>query len=384
MPKIYGFIHQLPTEADWIFGDGSIDTEILQADGQWDAFLPPDELQAALGYETYACGPFGTLHAVETLSDLYSPRYLAKMVHCDLNHGSSPQDVAEYIRTNGTCDDSSWPILPTIDSFDVFYQAPPIALSIEAERFTGNYAFQHDYVPNDPVSMKQALMYSPLGMSVYGWQQDPATGLYKAIEGQDNHWVTLYGYDDVSWHVFDSYDLTHKRVEIAHRPLTVKRYHIAISQQTTSFFQKAITIFNAFLAKYMPQPSGAPANNLLNAMCLAIQKHEGWNLLPPSRSVRNNSPGNVRFSPVGYLPIYEPVGKDADNFAIFKDYATGFLYLKNLILEKAQKLPSDNLFDFFNVYAPKSDGNDPIAYAEAVGVSMNVNPATFRMQAVIS
>jgi len=129
----------------------------------------------------------------------------------------------------------------------------------------------------------------------------------------------------------------------------------------------------------------APSNNLLNMMALAIQKQEGWKIAPPaSRSVRNNNPGNVKFSSVGYLPIYEPVTKDKDGFAVFKDYQTGFLYLRNLILEKARKAPYDNLFDFFNAYAPKSDGNDPVAYAESVGAYMNVNPATFRVKQLLS
>lgn len=155
--------------------------------------------------------------------------------------------------------------------------------------------------------------------------------------------------------------------------------------------QALVVALQAYFAAPIPKPPTvtltevpqAPIGNLLNLMSLGIQKREGWILNPPSRSVRNHSPGNVRYSPVGYLPIYLPVGKDADNFAIFKNYATGLLYLKNLILEKSRKSPSDNLYDFFSKYAPKSDGNDSIAYAEFVAQYMGVNPSTFRVSQLL-
>lgn len=115
-----------------------------------------------------------------------------------------------------------------------------------------------------------------------------------------------------------------------------------------------------------------PPTNLVNAMCLAIQKHEGWYI--GSRSQRNNNPGNCRHSFVGYLPIYEPVGRDDQNFAIFKDYQTGFLYLRNLIRAKASKNPGYTLYQFFSEYAPDSDGNNSRQYAEIVAKALNVAP----------
>lgn len=126
-------------------------------------------------------------------------------------------------------------------------------------------------------------------------------------------------------------------------------------------------------------PPSVPKEQLLNTMCLAIQKHEGWILSPPSRSVRNHNPGNCRYSSVGYLPKYQPVKKDAQNFAIFKDYETGFMYLKNLVLEKARKSPEWNLYDFFKVYAPAEDNNDPKGYAEVVARAMSVSPLTWKV-----
>lgn len=115
-----------------------------------------------------------------------------------------------------------------------------------------------------------------------------------------------------------------------------------------------------------------PPNNYLNTFCLAIQSHEGWFL--GSRSQKNHNPGNCRYSSVGYLPIYEPVGKDAQNFAVFKDYATGFLYLKNLVKSKIHTHPMWTFYQFFANYAPSSDGNNSQRYAEVVAEACGVPP----------
>lgn len=126
-----------------------------------------------------------------------------------------------------------------------------------------------------------------------------------------------------------------------------------------------------------------PKEQLLNTMAMAIQKHEGWMLNPPSRSVRNNNPGNCRFSSVGYLPKYGVVRKDKDNFAIFESYEIGLLYLKNLILDKARNNPQWNLVDFFKVYAPSEDNNDPFLYAKVVATFMGVSPTGWRVSDLI-
>lgn len=106
---------------------------------------------------------------------------------------------------------------------------------------------------------------------------------------------------------------------------------------------------------------------MLLELCTSIRDYEGSQKNShglPDRNWRNNNPGNCRYSPVGYLPIYGKVGKDKDGFAIFKDYDTGFLYLENLIKSKIAKNPNQTLFQFMCVYAPKEDGNDPAKYAQ--------------------
>jgi hypothetical protein len=114
-------------------------------------------------------------------------------------------------------------------------------------------------------------------------------------------------------------------------------------------------------------PANAPT---LTTFCTAIRDNEGS---PGERNYRNNNPGNCRYSPVGYLPIYGIVTRDPDNFAIFETYALGWLYLENLVKEKFEKNPNETIYQFFENYAPVSDGNDPVKYAAFVATRCDVD-----------
>lgn len=128
-----------------------------------------------------------------------------------------------------------------------------------------------------------------------------------------------------------------------------------------------------------PQPT---QNSMLTLFALAIRNFEGWGapgsrlngVYYPSgtRSYKNNNPGNARYFSGGYHSMYGKVGKDKDGFAIFKDYDTGFLYLQNMIKQKARNHPLWNIYDFFVAYAPKEDNNDPRRYATFVASKLAV------------
>lgn len=226
---------------DYVLGSyGAIGGEVLQPDGQWDAFLPPDEFQNLNGIEPFACASFGTLNGLEVLFKRvfnlpknYSDRFLAKASGTTAA-GNSPQAVAEAIRKLGLVTQETWPFDATITSFDKFYAEVPRNVYALATAFFAEFEFLHEYVPCTPQAMKEALKYSPLGMSVYGWYMDlnsnsPTFNLYIKPQGVvDNHWVMCYGYEDGKyWKVFDSYDNSHKKVAWGALPLQTKRYHIA-------------------------------------------------------------------------------------------------------------------------------------------------------------
>ena len=95
---------------------------------------------------------------------------------------------------------------------------------------------------------------------------------------------------------------------------------------------------------------------------LAIKEFEGWYI--GSRSHRNNNPGNLKFSKF-------QIGEDEGGFSIFKTYEDGFkaliFQLELAISGKSRYYkPTMTLLEFFEIYAPSSDNNEPKRYAEFV------------------
>lgn len=110
---------------------------------------------------------------------------------------------------------------------------------------------------------------------------------------------------------------------------------------------------------------------LIEALADSIHRFEGW--IPPgvnptmplgSRAWRNRNPGNLRPMP-GLL-----VDVDANGYRKFASMSDGWLALVNDI--KAKLAGSHNLTDdstlrqFFDIYAPSDDDNDPNKYARQV------------------
>jgi hypothetical protein len=103
--------------------------------------------------------------------------------------------------------------------------------------------------------------------------------------------------------------------------------------------------------------------NPLEAVADAIMHYEGWTA--GSVANRNRNPGNLRDSPL-------KIGEDPAGFAVFSDLPTGYHALLHDLECKfsgrnAEGLvPTSTLLDLFNVYAPSSDNNVPLKYADFV------------------
>lgn len=118
--------------------------------------------------------------------------------------------------------------------------------------------------------------------------------------------------------------------------------------------------------------------NKLNELAKAIAWHEGWK--PGSRAYRNNNPGNLRRSPME--DGHEGSWEQGNRYAIFRDVARGFTALlydlqckatgktaawhdadKDGVKDPSEELtPDDTLAEFFRVYAPAEDANNPASY----------------------
>lgn len=101
----------------------------------------------------------------------------------------------------------------------------------------------------------------------------------------------------------------------------------------------------------------------LDALCCAIMWREGEpGFRPPARSFRNNNPGNVR------NPAWPR--KDADGFDVYPTVVQGYEALWDDVADKCTGdnshglTPESTLADFFKVYAPAEDANDPASYAQ--------------------
>lgn len=124
-----------------------------------------------------------------------------------------------------------------------------------------------------------------------------------------------------------------------------------------------------------------PKEVLVNAMAKGIERFEGW--YPGSRSYRNKNPFNVKH--VGQ-PL--AIGKDDKGFCVFATYEDGMATGKKMILNAARGLsdvykPTMNLYQFFALYAPDSDGNNSKVYAESVAQNMSVDPAKFLLSQLV-
>lgn len=112
----------------------------------------------------------------------------------------------------------------------------------------------------------------------------------------------------------------------------------------------------------------------------AIKSFEGW--FVGSRSHRNFNPGNIKF--IGQKLA---IGKDDKGFAIFPTYKAGWDTLTGMLTRAASGLsavykPTMTLAQFFSVYAPASDSNNPNKYAEFVAAKIGV-PATTQIKDLV-
>lgn len=111
--------------------------------------------------------------------------------------------------------------------------------------------------------------------------------------------------------------------------------------------------------------------DLLNEFCLAIRDYEGK---PGDLNYRNNNPGNIRGANGKFLKF-----KTMDEgMAYLKDYVTRACTGKH----KAYK-PDFTIRQFFNVYAPSGDNNNPDKYSNWVAKRINL-PVTTKIRDLLT
>src|ERR1044072_5110371 len=236
----------------YIFGASPIAAPVLRTDGQWDAFLPAVEYQFRADVDSMSCATFHTLNPIEIIlaalfnvRENYSDRFTAKVAGTT-KQGADPHHVAVCTRKTGLVPEAEWPFSDSIKTFEEYHATLPARLYEIGRRWLGQWDFKHDTVRGEvgprPGEVKDALQYSPLGVSV-GYNGTDENGYwYRIAPGPDGHWVTCYGYvEGKYWKIFDSYDETHKKVRWHDfQPQLVKRY--AITKHVASTVELGILV----------------------------------------------------------------------------------------------------------------------------------------------
>lgn len=140
----------------------------------------------------------------------------------------------------------------------------------------------------------------------------------------------------------------------------------------------------------MQVPLPEPKKDLLTMFCLAIQEREGYfiNSQYPKGTPAyiNHNPGNIRCG--AFATACGATGCSKSNFAVFPTYDIGLRALKTLVTNAATGKSSVyrasmTIPQFFALYSPSSDGNDPISYAHQVAQKLGVDSATWQIKSLI-
>ena len=245
MKKDYGYIPPTIKPEDWITGCGelgALGAVVLQPDGQWDEFLPTiDEEQNQNGFETDCCTNFGTIHGLQILlkrvfgdSTDRSKRFSAITSGTDPDAGgNSPDVVANVLRNLGVCYESDLPFDLSVLTIQQFFSPKPMTRDLKNKaitEFLNVYKFNHEWLSDGSLitsdQLKNALTFSPIGISVYAWELGP-NGYY-VRNGADCHWVVCYGYEDGKyWKIYDSYEGNLKQLDWNFGFTTAQRYFIS-------------------------------------------------------------------------------------------------------------------------------------------------------------
>jgi hypothetical protein len=220
--KNFGLKFDKIEQDHYFLGGGFIGTEEIQPDGQWDEFLPPEEIQNTNEVETMACTIFGTINCLEILFNkmFHEEKDFAERFNGILANisetGGSPHTAGESIRKFGLVDQILLPFDETIKSWDDFYSPKPMTQHFlrKGQEFLKHFEIKHEWVftggtKEEKVKLiKEALKRSPVGISVFAWSCDDE-GIYQQV-AQPNHWGCCYGWNNHGWKIFDSYTNSYK------------------------------------------------------------------------------------------------------------------------------------------------------------------------------
>ena len=152
-------------------------------------------------------------------------------------------------------------LLPMTDTYKTFLQPDPMDKSLIAEASKFGYETRHYWLwTSTPTKaeqlrlVKEALPYSPLGISVTAWYQEG--DLYVDRGLSNTHWCVLYAVSDKGYEIFDSYDHGYKTLSFDHHIEFAKGYYLATKEEikTLSLLQQLLGLYQQLLTLLKKKP----------------------------------------------------------------------------------------------------------------------------------
>lgn len=259
--KNYGFVPPQITADNYVLG-AFTDKQILMPTGHgWGEYLPDYEPQAE-SYETYGCTAWGTENAIEILDRFlfskqsnYSDRFVYNLAEIT-PPGADPHKVAEVIRKNGLVEQRDLPIPATYQEFVTPRPMAEKYLKLGA-KWKAQFTLVHEWLwwgtptlKKRAELLKEALKYSPVGVSVYAWAKE---GDLYVSKGEPNHWCVLFDWNEQGWLIFDSYDQSIKTLSFEHNIRYAKAYYLKGQVAEELFWMEKVLKLIAQIIPFIPK-----------------------------------------------------------------------------------------------------------------------------------
>lgn len=258
-PAGHGFIFEPIKSEDLVFGGvqtlklrGYAD-EPLNESGDWLPFIYDWLLTyQAKRFETNSCASQQGENARGLMFNaIYgekpdgSERFLAKISGTDPARGNTFQKVNDALRNKGIAKEEEWP--DTVETVEQYYADIPQELQNKAKADRGEHVWGYERVNPDIATMKEALKYSPLGISCALWQD--ADGEYSKPEGwRDSHAITLLNIRaDGKFTLLDSYP-PYIKIAKPFAPEMAMRFFL--DRELTNGLVKLIRLLTQWLATF--------------------------------------------------------------------------------------------------------------------------------------
>ena len=427
-----GLIIVQPKPSDYVLGANS-PIQGNQYIADWSLFLPNPENQFNSKFDFLICTTMSAIHSLEAqlnvllltnqLSDEafnffrenkyivngkfdLSARFNAKLNGTGIAKGNDQITVGQCFRRDGFIPDSLWPMTISM-TWDEYYTEIPQSIKDIGQKAKWFIEQQYQWTLKDsiPIALKTAPVQIATAVCP-GWNSGQMVN--KCTNKPIQHASLVYGmngdiylnldqYSPYKQTLSPDYDLPYNvQYVLTVKPMVLRMgmhgENIMTMQENLSklgyklghdsFFGGLTKIaVMEFQKKYNLTPDGiagpltlkklsevvSTPKSKLDMWCQAIKIMEG------AKPERNN-PGNIRF-------IGQQYAVNDRGFCKFDTYQHGYEALKTLLVNACTGKSkfynsSGNLYDFYKVYAPSSDGNNPKHYAEFVANYIGVDPLT--------